>query len=351
MKALRLHRANQAIVDEIDEPTVRPGTVKVKIAAAGICGTDLFLYEHAPILSDSVHPLLGDRGPHTMGHEMAGHVVEVAPDVENVEVGDLVAVFPMVVDGTCTACRRGEENLCEKRGFLGIDGGGGGFSEYVVVAASQAYAVKAPFTAEIAALVEPLSTCWHAVRTSSPKENDVALIIGAGPIGLGLLLCLRAIGVQTVLVSEPSASRRTLARQLGAETVDPTTESLATAVAHHSDRRGAGVTFETSGRGSLIVQDAISGLRPGGTLVVIAEFAEPVEIDLQDMVLSGKRIECISAYTREDFAGVISAIQDGRLDASSLITSRIGLDDALRQGIEKLLRDGRNEEVKILVTP
>ena len=141
MKAIRLHGAEDARLDEIPEPQVGPGQVKIRVERTGICGSDLALFQHMPVPLEHVHPLLPEAGPHVLGHEFAGTVTEVGEGVSGVAEGALVAVRPNVWDGTCAACLRGEPNLCASFGFIGINGGGGGYSEYVVVDADHVHEV------------------------------------------------------------------------------------------------------------------------------------------------------------------------------------------------------------------
>jgi 2-desacetyl-2-hydroxyethyl bacteriochlorophyllide A dehydrogenase len=350
VKAIRIHAPGHATVDEIAEPTLRAGTVKVEIAAAGICGTDLHLYQHAPIPDDLRHVAFGETGPHVLGHEMAGHVVAMADDVDGLSVGELVAVRPLVIDGTCDACLRGEQNLCRTRGILGIHGGGGAFSEFVVTPAEQIHPLPFPFTAETGALVESLATSWHAARSVSPAADDVAVIVGAGPIGLGLLLTLRAMGVDTVLVSEPSPRRRELATALGGTCVDPFDGELAAFITGMSEARGADYVFDAAGIGGAMVDEELAVLRNGGTLVVVSDISRPVTVNLSELMRTGKRICGSAAYTAADFNAVVDAVAGGRLDPTPLITLRIGLEHTVSAGLDYLLRDGRENEVKIIVT-
>jgi len=330
---------------------VGPGTVKVRIAFAGICGSDLSLYEHSPIPMDFPHPLFGETGPHVLGHEMSGHVTEVGEGVDGIVVGDLVAVFPMVDDQTCPACGRGETNLCDQAGFLGVMGGGGAFAEYVVAQARNIFVLPDGFTADVGALIEPLAVAYHAVQQSRIREGGTAFIVGAGPIGLGLLLCLKAQGVARVVVSEPSAGRRELAASFGADVVDPGETDPVAYLLEQNGGHGADASFDSAGMGDATFTPTYQVLRKGGTTVVVAMYHGPVNSNPADLMLTEKACTGSYAYTREDFAAVIEAIAEGRLAPMPLVTNHIQLADVLDGGIKTLLGEGRNTEVKILVTP
>ncbi len=349
MKAVRLHGAEDARLDEIAEPTTGPGQVKIRVERTGICGSDLGLFSYAPVPDDFEHPLFHETGPRVLGHEFSGTVAEIGDGVSGIEVGALVAVRPNVWDGTCPACRRGEPNLCENYGFVGIHGGGGGYSRYVVVAPDQVHQLPTAVGADAAAMVESTTVAWHAVKMSGAVEGSSALIIGAGPIGLALLLCLRARGASRVIVSEISESRRALAEKLGAQTIDP----RETDPVEHARASGGGVdvSFDASGVGEVTLLPALEALRPGGTSVIVAQFHGPVPIDPNLFLLGEKRVVGSFAYTDEDFAEVVDLIGSGELDPRPLISSILPLEDAIDGGLRHLLGAGRNSEVKVLIAP
>jgi len=350
MLGLRLYGAADARLDEIPEPEIRPGTVKIRIACAGICGSDLSLYETAPVPVEWAHPLIGEHGPHVLGHEFSGYVTEVGEGVEDIPIGALVAVQPNFEDGTCPACLRGETNLCEQSGFLGVNGGGGGFTEYVVAPAAKVFVLPSGFTPETGALIEPLSVSLHAVRRSGIAPGGTALVVGGGPIGLGLLLCLKAQGAERVIVSEVSEARRALAAELGADAIDPRTVDRVEYVREVTAGQGVDVSFDAAGVGKATFVPAVEALRKGGTTVAVAMYHETVDIDPGAFMVTEKACTGSFAYTRDDFQAVIDAIDDGRLDPAPLVTRRIGLGDVLDQGILLLLGGERDTEVKILVT-
>jgi len=349
MQAWRLHGAADARLDEIPEPDVTAGKVKIRVACSGICGSDLSLYETAPVPVDWPHPLVGQPGPHVLGHEFAGYVTEVGDGVDGIPVGALVAVQPSFEDGTCAACLRGEPNLCEQFGFLGVNGGGGGFAEYVVAAADKVFVLPDGFTPETGALVEPLSVALHAVRLSGIAAGQTALVVGGGPIGLGLLLCLKAQGAQRVIVSEMSTARRELAAALGADVVDPRETDLGGFVHELTKGQGVDASFDAAGAGQATFDAAVNALRKGGTTVAVAMYHADVTFNPSLFMITEKRVTGSFAYSRDDFRTVIDMIADGRLDPVPLVTSRIQLADALEKGIHALQSTGRDTEVKILV--
>lgn len=210
MKALLFYGQKDVRVQEVPEPRVRPGSVKVKVEWCGICGTDLHEYLGGPIFvpaPGNPHPLTGETLPVILGHEFAGQVVEVGEGVTRVQVGDRVAVEPILCCGECPECRRGLYNLCRKVGFHGLSGGGGGFSEFTVVPESMAHRLPDGMSTEEGALVEPVAVGFHAVRKARFAPGQTAIVFGAGPIGLVTVQCLRAAGASQVAVVELAAAR------------------------------------------------------------------------------------------------------------------------------------------------
>jgi threonine dehydrogenase-like Zn-dependent dehydrogenase len=348
---MRLHGVRDARIDDIAEPTIRPGTVKVRVALAGICGSDLSFFQEPYIPVDAVHPTMNEAGPKVLGHEFSGKVVEVADGVEGVAVGDLVAIRPSIADGTCAACLRGQPNLCENWGFIGLHGWGGGFSEFVVAPLDNVYRLPAGVTAEAGAMAEPLAVAWAAVRRSGATDGSVALVVGAGPVGLCLLLCLQAVGASRVVVSEISEGRRAMAERLGAEVIDPRQVDAVEHLRSVTYGSGADVSFDASGAGPVTFDAALDALRPGGTSVVVAMSHQDVPLDPNRFLNTEKHLTGSFAYLPEDFGAVIDALGDGRIDPLPLVTSTIALEDAVEKGIEHLLGDGRSTEVKVLVSP
>src|SRR4051812_10916421 len=183
MRALRLYGPQELRLDEVPEPELRPGCVKIAVDYAGICGSDIHLFLNAPVPFDYIHPVTGESGPHILGHEFSGRVTEVAADVMGIDVGQLVAVEPILFDGTCGACQRGDTNLCESNGFIGIHGWGGGMSQYVVGPANRVHVMPPGVNAGTAALIEPLGVAWRSGGPSGPRDRGTPLILRGGPGG------------------------------------------------------------------------------------------------------------------------------------------------------------------------
>jgi (R,R)-butanediol dehydrogenase / meso-butanediol dehydrogenase / diacetyl reductase len=326
--------------------------VKIAVRACGICGTDLHEYTAGPIFipSDEPHPTTGATAPVIVGHELAGEIVDIGDGVEGFEIGDPVAVEPVIRCGNCPACARGAYNLCVNIGFHGISGGGGGLSEYTVVPAYMAHRLPDEVGYDQGAIVEPMAVSFHGVRVSGFRPGDIALVLGAGPIGATTVACLRAAGAQMVIVSEVSDARKKTAERLGADLVlDPSETDVAARVAELTAGRGVDVSFDAAGV-EATWSAALAATRPEGTVVSLAIWEEPIRMDLNTVVLTEQNIKGSICYVDQDYPTTIAMIADGRLPSRELITKRIALADVVEEGFEELVRN-RAGHVKIIVEP
>ncbi|MGY3566615.1 2,3-butanediol dehydrogenase [Sinomonas sp. RB5] len=351
MKAARYYGNKDLRVEDIPEPPVEPGKVKIRVEWCGICGTDLHEYEDGPIFCPTAahpHPLTGESVPVTLGHEFAGVIAELGDGVTGLEVGDRVAVEPYITCGECLYCVSGRYNLCVKGGFIGLSGQGGGYSEFVVVPPERVFGLG-ELSTEIGALVEPIAVGYHAVKRSGIQAGQTAVVFGAGPIGLVTTACLRAIGVEQVIVIELSSIRKAKAPDAGAALVlDPSETDVPARVRELTDGLGAHVAFECVGA-SPALQGALDATRNGGTVVNVSIWGHKAEIDMFGLVMRELNLIGTSAYCG-DHAEVIGLLRAGKIPAEQFITGRIAVDDILDAGFRELI-ENKEENVKILVHP
>ena len=351
MKAARFHGQKDVRIENIKEPETRSGTVKIAVAWCGICGTDLHEYLDGPIFISAPghpHPLSHESLPVTMGHEFSGTIEEVGDGVEGLTVGDNVVVEPYFVCNECPPCKAGNYHLCEKMGFIGLAGGGGGLSEKVVVDQRWVHPIG-DLPLDEAALIEPLSVAHHAVVRSGAKAGDVALIGGAGPIGLLTAAILKGIGVTTIM-SELSTARKEKSLSSGAAdyVVDPTTENVKARVLELTDGVGVDVAFECAGV-NIVLDTLLDALRPAGVLVNVSIWGHPATVDMQKIVLKEIDLRGTIAYVR-DHEETIALVTSGKIDLKPFITGRIALDDLITEGFDTLINHN-DTAVKILVHP
>ena len=344
MKAARLYGSQDLRVEEVQEPSVSSGKVKIKVEWGGICGSDLHAYHDGP--SPYAHPLSGQAPPITLGHEFSGTIVEVAEDVTTHKVGERVAVEPLLSCGKCYACQRGYYNQCSLVGFVGLNQDGG-FAEYVVVDEKMVHTLPDNVSFEEGALVEPTAVSFYAVRESILKAGDSVAIFGAGPIGLLTLLCAKAAGATKIIVVDISEERLAKAKELGATAViNGNSENIPETIMELTNG-GVSVAYECAGVQPTMTS-AVACVKQGGQVMAIAVFGKPVAIDMGQLLFKGADVTSRLAY-RHVFPEVIDMIATGRLNVLPVVTKKISVDDIVEEGFNQLLHD--KKQAKILVKP
>lgn len=351
MKAARFHARRDIRIEDVPEPELRAGAVKIDVAWCGICGTDLHEYLEGPIFCPAPghpHPLSHEESPVTLGHEFSGTVSEVGEGVDGLAVGDNVVVEPYFVDSDCDMCQAGSYHLCRQMGFIGLSGGGGGLSEKIVVDQRWVHPIGS-IPLDEAALIEPLSVAHHAVARSGVKEGDVALVGGSGPIGLLAAAVLKGMGVTTI-ISELTQARKEKATSSGVadHVLDPSKEDVPARVRELTGGAGADVAFECAGVNA-VLDTMLDAVRPGAVVVNVSIWGAPATIDMQKLVLKEIDLRGTIAYVR-DHPAVIRMVQEGKVDLKPFITGRIALEDLVEQGFDTLINH-KDTAVKVLVHP
>ncbi|KIP10750.1 hypothetical protein PHLGIDRAFT_125272 [Phlebiopsis gigantea 11061_1 CR5-6] len=357
MRAARFYGAGDIRVEEVPEPVIKPGQVKLKLAWCGICGTDLHYFQGFTTGAPSktkAHYITKEKLPVVMGHEFSGTIVEIGPEVDSNKfaVGQNVAVEPLIscMESGCVPCSENTRNCCAHANFLGIAGWGGGLSEYITVNQAAVYPLPAGIPLEIGALVEPLAIAWHAVKRSAFRPGDKCLIMGSGPIGLMMSKVLQAKGAGWIGVSEPSEGRRQMALEQGASQVfDPRKDDVVAAVRALTANQGADVAFECAGIQATL-DTAIKSLRSRGSFVNVAVWETPAQINLTYVLLKELVITGTIGYDR-DHGEVMQALAEGKFQGlEKLVTKKIDLKDLVEGGIKCLISE-KDTQIKILVAP
>jgi len=340
MKAAVWYGPRDIRIEEQADPTqAGPGEAVVRIALAGICGTDLHEYTSGPqYIPATPHPRTGQQAPLTLGHEMAGTVVDVGAGVSRAKVGDRVAIFAIVGCGDCRLCRRGLPALCTTMVATGLSTGDGGLSGYVRVQDSQLYPLPDSLNFTQGALVEPAACAVRAVHLGQVQPGDVVLVTGGGPIGQLTAMAALAAGAQSVYISEVVPGRRELAaRNLQATVLDPTTTNVPQTVQAATDGWGADVVFECSANARAFA-DALAATRKGGTMVQFGVFTHEVPLNPADLTNFERRIQGNLAYAPPDFDRTIELMRTGQLPAERIVTAEIPLTDVVELGFDELIR-------------
>lgn len=346
MKAARWHKAKDIRVEETNIPSPNENQVKIEVKFTGICGSDLHEYTNGPQLIPVDEPYLlnGHQGTTTLGHEFSGVVEEVGKNVTNIKKGDRVTVEPIFRNPESPFITKGEYNLSEPLGFVGLTSNGA-FAKYVVVEDYMVHKMPDNMTFEQGAIVEPAAVAAYAIRRSGLKMGDTVLIAGAGPIGLLTAQVALATGASKIFITDLSENRLKKAKEIGAtHTFDARNKDIPKKII---DKTGHGVDIFIDAAGAQASFDTgINSLRNGGTAVLVALFGNKVTHDALNQTLRELTIIGTAAY-RNIFPEAIALISSGRLPVEKLITSVISLDEIVEKGFEALVNDP--SEVKILV--
>jgi L-iditol 2-dehydrogenase len=326
MKALLLSEYKHLAIAELPAPSPGPGEVLIRVAACGICGSDVHGYD-------------GSSGrripPIVMGHEAAGVIAAVGEGVTGYRAGDRVTFDSTVYCGVCEFCQRGEVNLCNDRQVVGVSCGdyrrAGAFAEYVAVPERILYRLPEDLSFADAAMLEAVSVAIHAVRVAEVTGGETALVIGAGMIGLLILQAARASGCSRIFLTDVDATRLELARSLGADAViqgsvtNSSDESLTSRIEQLTNGRGVDMTFEAVGRPETVAA-AIDCTRKGGTVALVGNISPEVTIPLQKVVTRQIRLQgsCASAG---EYPQAMEWIASGKIKVAPLITAVAPLED------------------------
>ena len=346
MKAARWHAAKDIRVEETAIPTPNDHQVKIEVKFAGICGSDLHEYNHGPQLIpyDKPYLLNGHQGPTTLGHEFSGVIESVGKNVTGYKKGDRVVVEPIFRNPESPFIVKGEYNLSEPLGFVGLTSNGG-FAKYVVVEDYMVHKIPDDFTFEQGALVEPAAVAVYAVQQSGLSAGDSVLVSGAGPIGLLCVQAALAFGATKVFVSDMSEPRLEMAKKVGATQVFKASDKDIPEQIKKATGIGADIFIDAAGVQASF-STGMASLRNGGTAMLVALFGKPVSHDALDQALRELTIKAIIGY-RSVFPITIDLIHTGKMQVEKLVTKKIALDNIVPEGFEALVNDP--SEVKILV--
>jgi (R,R)-butanediol dehydrogenase / meso-butanediol dehydrogenase / diacetyl reductase len=336
------YKARDIRIERRDRPALSAGQVRLRVSLCGICGSDMHEYLDGPhaIPVDEPHPISGITAPLVIGHEFVGTVIEAA-NGSDLKVGQRVAVEPEYRCGACSACHRGDYNLCEGMGFAGLMGHGG-MAEEAVLPSYMLHPLPDAVSDRQAAVLEPAAVALHALRRAGLTAGQSVAVVGAGPIGLLLVQFAAVAGARRIVVSDVSASRLARARALGAtETVDSSTQSLPETAA------GVDIAFEAVGRQAAL-DDAIGAVRKGGKVVLVGLFSKLAQFDAFDIV--NREVEIIpSCGYRHVYPDLIGMVAAGVVDPSRIVTREIGLHEVVSAGFEMLSKP--NDDIKVLIAP
>jgi 6-hydroxycyclohex-1-ene-1-carbonyl-CoA dehydrogenase len=327
------------VLTEVPTPAVGPDEILVRVAACGICHTDLHYIDHN-VPTFKAPPLI-------LGHETSGTVAAVGAEVEGFRPGDRVLLPAVLTCGRCAQCRRGRENICERMVMFGnhVDGA---FAEFVAAPAKDVFPVPEEIPLDEAAIIaDAMSTPFHAVTVRGRvRPGDWVVVYGCGGVGLNLVqiaaaACARVIAVD--LVEEKLA----LAASLGAqETINARALAQPSKVVKQLTDGGADIAFEAVGVPGTVAT-AFDSLRRGGRLVLVGYSQTPAELNAAKTMFFEMEIVGSLGCRPVDYPRLIALVSAGRLQLTPLISHRLPLAE-INQGLD-LLRQGRS--VRSIVLP
>lgn len=338
MRAAVLQDGGRFTVQDLPDPRPAGRQAVLRVIYCGICGSDLHAVRAGTVAPGAV-----------LGHEIVGEVVALGPEAMGFEVGDRVTTLSAVPCDACDACRAGRYRSCQ-RGWqiFGYTGLPGGYAELLLTHTSVMAKVPDGTPNEVAAFNEPSIVGLNAVRTSRLRLGDASAIIGAGPIGLLVLLAAKLANAGPVYVIETNGRRREMASRLGAARVfDPATDDVASFFLHHLASGGPDVVFECAGAPGTL-QRAAELVRPGGQVVVPGVNMEDDAIS--PLTLVGKECEILGSLGGGDmFQTALDFLAAGKLDVKPMVTRIARLEDV--DELFQVLGTNRSDDVKVLVAP
>ena len=322
---------------ETPRPIAAEGQVLVRIMRIGICGSDIHVYH-------GKHPFT--RYPVTQGHEVSGRIEAVGSGVEGLSVGQKVTIEPQVCCGHCYPCTHGKYNLCEELKVMGFQTTGTA-SEYFAVDAAKVTPLPETMSYDEGAMIDRLAVTVHAAKRFPELKGARVAILGCGPIGILLMQSCKALGAASVLVTDVSDYRLSVARSVGADYAVNTGETdmeQALRDAFGSDK--ADVIYDCAGS-DITMGQAIRCARKGSTIVLVAVFSKMASVDLA--VLNDHELELNTSmmYRHEDYVDAIRLVSEGKVQLRPLMSRHFAFRDYLEA--YQYIDENREMTMKVII--
>ena len=322
MRAIVIHEAGDLRVENRESGAPGPGEVRVRLAAGGVCGSDLHYYNHGGFGSVRL------REPMILGHEVSGHVAEVGQGVDDLAPGELVAVSPSRPCGVCRFCGEGLHNQCLNMRFYGsampFPHVQGAFREELIADASQCVRADGLSAAE-AAMAEPLSVGLHATRRAGELLGKRVLVTGCGPIGVLAIVAARRAGAGEIVATDLVPNALKHAAAAGADRTIDMSESPDALDAYAADKGYFEVLYECSGTAGAL-SNAIGAMRPRG---VVMQLGLGGDMTVPMMQITVKELDLRGSFRfHEEFGTAVKLMRSGLVDVKPVISHTIPLDDA-----------------------
>ncbi|MDZ4096389.1 MAG: L-idonate 5-dehydrogenase [Paracoccaceae bacterium] len=322
MKAIVIHAAHDLRIEDVPTAAPGPGQVRLRLAAGGVCGSDLHYYHHGGFGAIRL------KEPMILGHEVSAYVAQLGEGVSGLAIGQLVAVSPSRPCNDCRFCAEGLQNQCLNMRFYGsampFPHIQGAFREELVAEAWQCIPADGLTPGE-AAMAEPLAVTLHATRRAGPMLGKRVLVTGCGPIGVLAILSARRAGAAEIVATDLSDFTLSLARKCGADRGINMAAEPEALTAYGADKGSFDVLYECSGAAPALVA-GISAMRPRG---VILQLGLGGDMTLPMMAITAKELDLRGSFRfHEEFATGVGLMQKGLIDVKPLITHTLPLDRA-----------------------
>ena len=328
------------VVREVPKPTCGPSDVLIRVHHAGVCGTDLHIWEWNPWASNRLKP------PLVIGHEFAGEIVELGPEARNeglLAVGDRVTAEGHIVCGHCLPCRTGDAHVCRRTRIIGVDRDGA-FADFIAMPASNVMKLDGIPT-EIGAIMDPTGNAVHTVLEGSNLAGSAVLVLGCGPIGCLAVGVARAAGASLVIASDYNATRLEIARTMGAHvTLNPGADDVVARARELTGGEGVDLVCEMSGHPDGH-HTAFAAARLGGRVNLLGTPSRTTEVDFaRDVIFKGLTLYGVTGRRMYGtWQEMFRLLRAGQLDPRPVITHRFRLDQ-FAEAI-KVIKDGQAGKV------
>ncbi len=322
-------------LENVPEPVCGKTDVKIKIHKTAICGTDLHIYNWDEWSQNTI------KTPLVIGHEYVGEIVEAGEDVENLKIGDLVSGEGHIVCGKCRNCLSGNGHLCKDTMGVGVNRDGA-FANYIVIPKENVRKCEKNISEEMYAIFDPFGNAVHTALSYDLVGEDV-LITGAGPIGIMAAAVCRFAGARSVVITDINDYRLELAKKLGIKyAVNTSKESLEDIMTALNIREGFDIGLEMSGNEKAL-NSMIDHMIHGGRIALLGILGADTRVDWNKIIFNGLRLKGIYGREMHETWYKMSAMLQGGLDISGIITHRFKIDD-FEKGFE-IMNSGKSGKV------
>ena len=305
--------------EDVPEPVTGSNDVKIKIHKTAICGTDLHIYNWDEWSQNTI------KTPRVIGHEYVGEIVEIGSNVRNWKIGDMVSGEGHIVCGKCRNCLAGRGHLCKETVGVGVNRDGA-FAQYLVIPEENVRACAKDIPQEMYAIFDPFGNAVHTALSFNCVGEDV-LITGAGPIGIMAAAVCKFVGARHVVITDINDDRLELAKKLGIQyTVNTTKEKLTDVMERLSIREGFDVGLEMSGS-EIALNTMIDHMTHGGRIALLGILKNDSRVDWNKIIFNGLILKGIYGREMHETWYKMSAMLQGGLDISGIITHRLDIRD------------------------